>query len=180
MPLPSRKTLVCAAAVGLLFLTTGCPLPFSPAEKQDQVHGVTKSRRTQKDAGLADKAFKDVNRERVRRGLIPLTRRADLDAVAYLHADDLVVMDKLSHVSSDGKQLEDRLKKMEWTWAGENLARNKGFDDPAGEAVLGWINSPRHNRNMFRPDFSQSGMAALVDSETGFTYFVQIFIVPGT
>jgi uncharacterized protein YkwD len=107
-----------------------------------------------------------------------LRRRADLDAVAYAHARDLVRMNRLSHTSSDGSQLEHRLARLDWEWAGENLARNKGFESPAGEAVRGWIASPRHFENMFRPDYSQSGMASLYDPDSGFVYFVQVFIIP--
>ncbi|MDR1611918.1 MAG: CAP domain-containing protein [Planctomycetota bacterium] len=126
----------------------------------------------------ADDAFRAVNRERIRRGLLPLVRRPDLDAVAQLHARDLAAMDRLSHISSDGRQLERRLSGLDWVWAGENLARNKGFDHPAAEAVRGWLESPRHRENMFRPDFSQAGVAALYDPADGFTYLVQVFIIP--
>lgn len=128
----------------------------------------------------SDNAFRAVNRERIRHGLLPLARRADLDEIAYLHARDLAAMDRLSHISSDGRQLEHRLGSLDWVWAGENLARNKGFDNPTLEAVRGWLESPRHRDNMFRPDFSQTGVAALFDPSDGFTYFVQVFVIPST
>lgn len=123
-------------------------------------------------------AFRYVNDERARRGMQTLRRRTDLDQVAYTHARDLIGMNRLSHTSSDSRQLEHRLARLEWEWAGENLARNKGYESPAREAVKGWIASPKHFENMFRPDYSESGMAALYDPATGFTYFVQIFIIP--
>lgn len=126
----------------------------------------------------AAEAFRLVNEERARRGMQILRRRQDLDQVAYAHARDLVGMNKLNHTSSDGRQLEHRLARLDWEWAGENLARNKGFESPSHEAVKGWIGSPKHYENMFRPDYSESGMAALFDPETGFTYFVQVFIIP--
>ncbi len=126
----------------------------------------------------AREAFNLVNRERTTRGMAPLTRRADLDNVAYSHARDLARMNRLNHTSSDGRRLENRLARLDWIWAGENLARNKGFASPAAEAVRGWIASPKHYENMFRPDFSQTGLAAVDDPDTGFTYFVQVFIIP--
>ncbi len=126
----------------------------------------------------AREAFRLVNDERARRGMRTLSRRADLDAVATAHARDLMRMNRLSHSSSDGRQLENRLSRLDWEWAGENLARNKGYDSPAREAVKGWIESPKHYENMFRADFSETGMAALYDPESGFTYFVQVFITP--
>lgn len=128
--------------------------------------------------GAAHDAFRLVNEERVRRGLLPLERRARIDAVALEHCRDLLAMNRLSHVSSDGRKLENRLGSVNWVRAGENLARNKGFESPPDEAVRGWIASPRHYENMFRSDFSQTGMAALYDPESGFTYIVQVFVVP--
>lgn len=158
----------CALALG------GCLSP--PNGKVGQVKGIsTKPIRNRDEAASA---FSHVNQERMERGLLPLTRRADLDEVAYAHARDLAAMRKLSHVSSDGRQLENRLDKLDWIWAGENLARNKGFESPSREAIEGWIDSPRHRDNMFRPDFTQTGLAALYDPSDGFTYLVQVFIIP--
>lgn len=131
-----------------------------------------------RDENSARSAYRLVNDERARRGMQTLTRNQDLDAVAYAHARDLLRMNKLSHTSSDGRQLENRLARLDWEWAGENLARNKGYEFPAQEAVQGWIASPRHYENMFRSDFSQCGVAALYDPDSGFTYFVQVFIIP--
>lgn len=169
--------LTLITALALVFCLAGCGLDEEvPPRQESSVKGISKKPvASPKDA---QEAFKLVNEERSRRGLQKLTRRSDLDLVASAHARDLMRMNKLSHVSSDGRQLENRLAKLDWEWAGENLARNKGFDSPAQEAVKGWIASPNHYENMFRADFSQTGMAALYDSGSGFTYFVQIFIIP--
>ena len=165
------------AAACLLLLLPGCePGDMGSDGRASSVKGV--SIKPVPSDRAAHEAFRLVNDERGRRGMQSLTRRADLDAVAYAHARDLMRMNRLSHTSSDGRQLENRLAKLDWEWAGENLARNKGFDSPAREAVKGWINSPKHFDNMFRPDFSQTGMAALYDPDSGFTYFVQVFINP--
>lgn len=131
-----------------------------------------------RDENSARAAFRLVNDERSRRGMQSLSRNPDLDAVAYAHARDLLRMNQLSHTSSDGRQLENRLARLDWEWAGENLARNKGYEFPAQEAVVGWIRSPKHFENMFRADFTHTGMAALYDPDSGFTYFVQVFIIP--
>lgn len=154
----------------------GCGMPGETATRDSDVRGVSvRPERAERDA---QEAYRLVNDERARRGMQTLRRRADLDAVAYTHARDLMRMNRLDHTSSDGRQLEHRLAKLDWEWAGENLARNKGYASPAAEAVQGWIASPRHYENMFRPDYSQTGMAALYDPDSGFTYFVQVFIIP--
>ncbi len=167
------------AAVLLMVLVSGCvdTRPETRAAVRDSsVKGVVVTPVRADNA--AQQTFALVNDERLRRGMLPLTRRRDLDTVAMAHARDLLRMNKLSHVSSDGRKLEHRMARLSWVRAGENLARNKGFDSPPAEAVRGWIHSPKHYENMFRPDFSETGMAALYDPDSGFTYFVQVFVVP--
>lgn len=171
-----------AALLALAALLPGC-FPTGDAstasrERDSSVKGASSSRKVSPSSRDAQEAFRLVNEERIKRGMQSLSRRPELDTVAYAHARDLVRMNKLNHISSDGRQLEHRLAKLDWELAGENLARNKGFDSPAREAVKGWINSPKHFENMFRPEFSQTGMAALYDADSGFTYFVQVFIIP--
>lgn len=166
---------VCLLIAGCLFLA-GCAGGGGTGGRSSSVKGV--ATRPVRDEEAARKAYELVNEERRKRGMAPLGRRTDLDAVAYAHARDLLRMNRLSHVSSDGRLLENRLDRQSWIWAGENLARNKGFTSPPAEAVRGWIASPKHNENMFRPDFRQTGMAAIQDPGSGFVYFVQVFIVP--
>lgn len=166
---------LCLLALPLL---AGC-LPGGRTEgevRSSSVKGIAiRPTRADGDAGLA---YTLVNEERARRGMMMLLRRNDLDNVAMAHARDLMRMNRLSHTSSDGGNLERRLGSVNWIRAGENLARNKGFDSPATEAVRGWIASPQHYENMFRADYTHTGMAALYDPSTGFTYFVQVFIRP--
>lgn len=176
-----RENFVCASVltvIAVVVLTlSGCFTSGSGSYPPDSgVMGVAVQ--PMQNNQEAAEAFRLVNEERARRGMQVLRRRQDLDQVAYAHARDLIGMNKLNHTSSDGRQLEHRLARLDWEWAGENLARNKGFDSPSHEAVKGWIASPKHFENMFRPDYSESGMASLFDPATGFTYFVQIFIIP--
>lgn len=173
-----------ALVVGSAFLSGCFPAANDYAESNERERPPSRSaadvRRLTTDERQAVHAIELVNAERAKVGLTPLARSRDLDAVAYRHALDLIRMNQLSHISSDGRRLENRLTRLDWVWAGENLARNKGFDEPADEAVRGWIESPKHYENMFRPDFSQCGVAALYDPVSGFTYFVQVFIIPVT
>ncbi|MDR1519643.1 MAG: CAP domain-containing protein [Planctomycetota bacterium] len=165
-----RPVLLAAA----LFALSGC---FAPnGDRASHVKGVS-ARPIRNDEG-AREAFLLVNEERRLRGLAGFVRRTDLDAAAARHARDQLRLGRLSHIGSDGGRLENRLANLDWVWAGENLARNKGFDSPPREAVRGWIASPKHYENMFRPDFTHTGMASIWDPASGFTYFVQIFIIP--
>ena len=152
------------------------PVPYS------ETGGVASAnpgkRQLQVDGKETNQVFTAVNEARMRAGLTTLERRRDLDFVAYLHALDLIAMGKLSHVSSDGRHLENRLSHLNWVWAGENLARNKGYDSPTEEAVRGWLTSPRHRENMLRPDFNQTGIAVVRDPGSKFYYIAQVFIIP--
>ncbi len=161
--------------VGLVFLA-GCGGGYRQPARSSSVKGV--SARPIQIYDEAAAAFEGVNNERVRRGMLPLSRRTELDEVAYQHARDLLRMQKLSHTSSDGRRLEHRLARLPWSQAGENLARNKGYDSPSQEAIRGWIDSPSHNENMFRPDFAATGLSAVYDPVSGFTYLVQVFTIP--
>ncbi len=163
-----------------LFFPSGC-FPDSQGNEPQSPRSAVKpaiSVRARVDEREAARAFDAVNAQRLAADLTPLVRRRELDDAAYQHALDLVRMGQLSHVSSNGALLEQRLGHLRWIWAGENLARNAGFDDPVAEAVRGWLNSPLHRANMLRPDFSLSGMAAVREPVYGFIYFVQVFIVP--
>ncbi len=172
------------AALLVAFSLSGCGQTQSVAsasrrggERSSSVQGVTVT--PSRADTEAYEAFQLVNDERLRRGMLPLARRPDLDAIAMDHARDQFRMNRLSHIGSNGSKLENRMgNRVNWIRAGENLARNKGFPSPAREAVRGWIESPKHYENMFRPDFCETGMAAIYDPVTDFTYIVQIFMVP--
>jgi uncharacterized protein YkwD len=169
-----RGTRAAAILAMAFFLLAGCS--ERTGSRTSSVKGV--SARLLRDDMAAAEAHLLVNEERRVRGLRDLVRRPDLDAVAARHVRDQLRMGRLSHIGSDGSRLENRLSNLNWIWAGENLARNKGYDFPTKEAVRGWINSPRHRDNMFRPDFTHTGVASIRDADTGFTYFVQIFVIP--
>ncbi len=57
--------------------------------------------------------------------------------------------------------------------AGENVAYNYGYDDPALVAVNGWIKSDGHRKNM-EGDFTLTGVGVVV-SEDGSYYFTHLF-----
>ncbi|MDR2391006.1 MAG: CAP domain-containing protein [Planctomycetota bacterium] len=174
MAMAKRGTKMVPLVAAALAALAGCS--GTPGSRASSVKGV--SARLLQDDSAAYEAYRLVNEERRIRGLPDLVRRPELDRVAARHARDQLWMGRLSHTGSDGSRLESRLSSLDWIWAGENLARNKGYGSPTREAVRGWIDSPRHRDNMFRPDFTHTGVASIRDPDTGFTYFVQIFIIP--
>lgn len=65
-------------------------------------------------------------------------------------------------------------KSIPWQKFGENLAYSKGYTDPVGIAVKGWIESPGHRQNM-EGDFETTGIG-IAQNDQGEYYFTQLFI----
>jgi uncharacterized protein YkwD len=57
--------------------------------------------------------------------------------------------------------------------AGENVAANWGYSDPATIAVNGWLNSPGHRANI-EGNYQLTGVGVAKDSKGGY-YFTQLF-----
>jgi uncharacterized protein YkwD len=81
--------------------------------------------------------------------------------VAFSHKD----FDK--RISAIGKEIRYR-------GAAENVAYNKGYSDPAQQAVQGWLKSPGHFANI-KGNFNVTGIGVARNSK-GEIYFTQIFI----
>ena len=115
-------------------------------------------------AGPAESIYTLVNEARVEEGLPPLTRNANLDAVAAAWADQMANMGQLEHNPDVGDQIPSG-----WSSWGENIAQGH----QTGVAMHnGWMNSPGHYANIMG-DFSDIGIAFL--EADGTTWGVQVF-----
>ena len=56
----------------------------------------------------------------------------------------------------------------------ENVAFNKGYDDPENQALKGWLASRTHKENILNEDFDITGVG-VSQAEDGTFYFTQIF-----
>lgn len=97
------------------------------------------------------------NRVRVENGLAPLDPAQALTISAQHRAQDMSDKQYFSHVSPEGKRLDDFLKNAHYDYAeaGENLAI--GFSD-ANEVVDAWMKSPGHYANLVKPSYEQIGV----------------------
>lgn len=97
-----------------------------------------------------------MNEERGRRGLDPLTWCAGCAEVARRHSKDMYEQGYFSHVSIDGLDPFDRMRraKVAYEAAGENLA----IAPSVTEAHAGLLASSDHRGNMLRPTFDQVGI----------------------
>lgn len=56
----------------------------------------------------------------------------------------------------------------------ENVAFNKGYDDPGEQALKGWLTSRTHKDNILNEEFDITGMG-VSQAEDGTYYFTQVF-----
>jgi len=105
-----------------------------------------------------------VNELRARSGLAPYRPEPALSEVARFHSCDLAAHGVISHRSSDGRTLQDRLagQAERWSWPSESIA--VGTDDPAQVIAL-WLDEPPdgwHRRNMLDPEQQVVGVGYCV------------------
>ena len=113
---------------------------------------------------MQTEALKAVNAERAQAGLRPLKFSRTLDKAAHGHACDNAGRREISHVSSDGSKLQQRLKRVGYRYrsAAENTGR--GFRS-GSSAVQWWMNSPKHKSNILMRGVREVGLGiALSDA----------------
>jgi uncharacterized protein YkwD len=83
-----------------------------------------------------------------------------------------------SHESPDGLQLKERAHLsgiLHFRVIAENIAYNKGYDDPGGFAVERWMISSGHRANILYDAFQASAIGSYVAAD-GSVYLTQVFI----
>ena len=123
-------------------------------------------------------AFDLINQNRLKKGLRPLIWSNELAAVARLHSQNMAEFKFFSHRGLDNKLVSDRADTLglgKWKAIGENIAFNRGFNDPVGKTVELWLDSPTHKLNMFDPNWRESAVG-VAKAEDGSYYFTQVFL----
>lgn len=160
-------------------------------DDEDKSNGITRPRVVEKPAAAVKSfvtantkafsrtAFEMVNRVRVENGLGPLAWNDELAAAADLHSQNMAEFQFFSHKGLDSKMVSDRADAAgvgKWRSIGENIAYNKGYNDPVALTVQLWLDSPSHRRNMLSADWKESAIGVAV-TEEGAYYFTQVFLV---
>jgi uncharacterized protein YkwD len=118
-----------------------------------------------------------VNEFRGAHKLIALERRADLDAVARAHSEDMLRRGFFAHENPDGELWPQRIERAQirgYTLAGENVAQTNEAD--ANRAVLeGWRNSPDHRRNLEFRAFNATGIG-IARAPDGRLLYTQLYV----
>jgi len=124
----------------------------------------------------------EVNVLRVKNGLRELKPNQTLKEAARNQSTSMAQSGYLAHKDSAGRDLKERLSTrspLHFRAAGENIARNRGFSDAAGQAVGDWAKSPGHLENILNKEFTETGIGAVIDSQGTF-YFTQVFLAKWT
>jgi len=124
------------------------------------------------------RAFEQTNVARVKNGLPTLVWDPELCGMAREHSKQMASRGYFSHETPDGLQLKERARArgiLHFRVIGENIAYNKGHDDPGGFAVERWLTSSGHRANMLNPGFQASAIGSYVAAD-GSTYLTQVFI----
>lgn len=123
-------------------------------------------------------AFDLLNQKRVANGLQPLSWNDQLATVARLHSHNMAKFNFFSHRGLDDKMVSDRaddegLRK--WRAIGENIAFNRGYQDPIGRAVELWLDSPSHRHNLLDNNWKETAVGIAVAAD-GSYYLTQVFL----
>jgi len=124
------------------------------------------------------RAFDQTNVIRVKNGLAPLVWDPQLCRMARAHSERMALLGFFDHASPEGLKLKDRAHEngiLHFRVIAENIAYNKGYDDPGGFAVERWMISAGHRANILYVGFQASAIGSYVSAD-GSHYLTQVFI----
>ena len=126
---------------------------------------------------LEAELHRGVNAVRAEQHLIPLERRADLDAVALAHSRDMVARHYLAHESPEGANALNRLESAHvggFSLAAENIGITDR-PDPNHEILRAWLVSEVHRTNLFAPPFNATGIG-IARAPNGSLVYTQLYL----
>ena len=127
---------------------------------------------------IEQEALDEVNAERQAAGLTPLVCTPELCRLARSDSRDMVERHFFDHQDPDGRRVNERADQagIQWRSVGENIARNRGFKDPAAVAVREWMKSAGHRENILDARYLETGIGAWIAPDKT-VYFTQVFMV---
>jgi uncharacterized protein YkwD len=144
--------------------------PPAPLVERDALPGVPR---------LEESSVRAVNEVRRQAGLSVLVASPELVAVARAHSADQAHAGRSGHLGTDGRGPAERARDrgIRYSALAENVAMNRGYDDPVRAAMAAWMASPAHRKNILDPRFETTGVGVAI-AENGAVYFTQLFLDP--
>ncbi|MBO7748674.1 serine protease [Paenibacillus sp. MWE-103] len=128
------------------------------------------------DSGIANQILQQVNAERSKAGVQPLTLSAELNKVAQAKSVDMRDKGYFDHQSPTYGSPFDMMKSfgVSYSYAGENIAAGQ----QGVQAVMtAWMNSPGHRQNILSPNYTKLGVGYAKGGSMN-PYWTQEFIRP--
>lgn len=118
---------------------------------------------TQFMAQVEQAIYKQVNEQRVKAGVAPLSYSDTMQKYARMKSEDMAKNNYFSHENKSGKLTVDIMKAngVQYSAWGENIAYISGVSDPtelANMFMKNWMNSPGHRANILSPNFTSIGV----------------------
>lgn len=125
------------------------------------------------------RAFEEINQQRITAGLQPLVWSDAAAKIARLHSENMANFKFFSHEGLDGSMVNDRADAFgisKWKAIGENIAYNRGYNNPIEFAVERWMQSPGHRENILNGRWTESGIGIAI-TQDGTYYFTEVFLL---
>lgn len=167
MRMKSKKAAIIILAIGLLIYLAGCGL--NPTEEENLLP-------RSEVRPLEDDLFDLVNQARTDEGIPTLEHDENLRVVAYEYSEEMYRRDFFSHVDPQtDEDVVDRLDNagIDFTLAGENIAKNTGYDDPVQAAHDSLMASSGHRANILNDAFELIGCGIATDGDL--YYYTEVF-----
>ena len=129
---------------------------------------------------LEKQAFDLLNKRRVENGLEPIVWNDEVAKIARIHSQNMAKNNFFSHQGLDGLMVNDRADSnglRNWRRIGENIAYNRGYDDPVEFAVLRWMQSQSHRENLLSNKWKETGVGVAIAPDGKTYYFTQVFVL---
>lgn len=127
---------------------------------------------------MEKEAFDLINLQRLERGLTELKWNQKLSELARQHSENMATNGFFSHFGLNGGLVDSRAMEADyssWKAIGENIAYNKGFENPTSFAVERWMISDGHRKNLLDARWKESGLGVAITKD-GKYFFTQIFV----
>jgi uncharacterized protein YkwD len=146
--------------------------PLSTPRVVNPANRVISSTSALKPRDLEKSVFEQVNRYRSALGLSKLNLNAEISKQARIHSQNMA-RGKVPFSHNGFKRRVNAVSSIRYRSAAENVAFNQGYNEPANEAIVGWLTSPGHLQNI-KGNYNLTGIGVATNQQ-GEIYFTQIF-----
>jgi uncharacterized protein YkwD len=125
------------------------------------------------------KAFDLLNQKRIDKGSSALIWSEMIAKVARMHSSNMAIYKFFSHSGLDGLTVDGRADSLgfsKWRAIGENIAYNRGFENPVEFTVERWMLSDSHRQNLLDKRWKEAAVG-VAKSDDGTYYFTEVFMV---